>query len=307
MELGILTTILLIFGLYLVFASVKTVPQSQNWLVEQFGKYTKTLPSGLHFIMPFMERVAYKISLKEIVLDVPSQQVITRDNTMVTADGVVYYQVINAPQAAYEVQDLKYATINLAQTNLRTVIGSMDLDEVLSKRDYINERLLQVMDAATGPWGVKVTRVEIKDLNPPKDIIDAMARQMKAEREKRAEILTAEGEKQAAILRSEGNKQSAILQAEGRKESAYRDAEARERAAQAEAAATQMVSQAIAGGNVNALNYFIGQKYVEALEAIAAAPNQKVIMMPLDAAGVIGSVAGVAEMVKGGISKDRAA
>lgn len=307
MELGILTVILLIFGIYLVFASVKTVPQSQSWLVEQFGKYTKTLGPGLHLIMPFVERVAYKISLKEIVLDVPSQQVITRDNTMVTADGVVYYQVINAPSAAYEVQDLKYATINLAQTNLRTVIGSMDLDEVLSKRDYINERLLQVMDAATGPWGVKVTRVEIKDLNPPKDIIDAMARQMKAEREKRAEVLQADGEKQAAILRAEGQKQSAILQAEGRRESAYRDAEAREREAQAEAAATQMVSQAIASGNVNALNYFIGQKYVEALQAVAAAPNQKVIMMPLEASGVIGSIAGITEIVKEAVNKNKAA
>lgn len=307
MEFASLMIVLLIFGIYLVFASVKTVPQSQSWLLEQFGKYTKTLSPGLHLIMPFIERVAYKISMKEIVLDVPSQVVITRDNTMVTADGVVYYQVINAPQAAYEVQDLKYATINLAQTNLRTVIGSMDLDEVLSKRDFINDRLLQVMDAATGPWGVKVTRVEIKDLAPPKDIIDAMARQMKAEREKRAEILTAEGEKQAAILRSEGHKQSAILQAEGRRESAYRDAEAREREAQAEASATQMVSQAIASGNVNALNYFIGQKYVEALKQIASAPNQKVIMMPLEAAGIIGSLAGVTEMVKDGISKNRAA
>ncbi len=307
MEFGVFTIVLLVFGIYLVFASVKTVPQSQNWLVEQFGKYTKTLQSGLHFIVPFVERVAYKISLKEIVLDVPSQIVITRDNTMVTADGVVYYQVINPAQAAYEVQDLKYATINLAQTNLRTVIGSMDLDEVLSKRDFINDRLLQVMDAATGPWGVKVTRVEIKDLNPPKDIIDAMARQMKAEREKRAEILTAEGEKQASILRSEGHKQSAILEAEGRKESAFRDAEARERAAQAEAAATQMVSQAIAGGNVNALNYFIGQKYVEALQAIASAPNQKVIMMPLEASGVIGSIAGISEIVRDSLAQNKAA
>ncbi len=293
MELGVLTIILLVFGIFLVFASVKTVPQSQSWLVEQFGKYTKTLTPGLHLIMPFVERVSFKISMQEIVLDVPSQQVITKDNTQVTADGVVYYQVINAPAAAYEVQNLKYAIINL--------------DEVLSKRDYINERLLQVVDAATSPWGVKVTRIEIKDLSPPKDIIDSMARQMKAEREKRAEILSAEGERQGAILRAEGQKQSAILQAEGRRESAFRDAEAREREAQAEAAATQMVSQAIASGNVNALNYFIGQKYVEALKDIAAAPNQKVIMMPLDAAGIIGSVAGVAEMVKDGVTKNRAA
>ncbi|HCM83819.1 MAG TPA: SPFH domain-containing protein [Alphaproteobacteria bacterium] len=307
MELGILTIILLIFGVYLVFASVKTVPQSQSWLVEQFGKYTKTLTPGLHLIVPFIERVSYKISMQEIVLDVPSQQVITKDNTQVTADGVVYYQVINAPAAAYEVQNLKYAIINLAQTNLRTVIGSMDLDEVLSKRDYINERLLQVVDAATSPWGVKVTRIEIKDLSPPQNIIDSMARQMKAEREKRAEILSAEGERQGAILRAEGQKQSAILQAEGRKESAFRDAEAREREAQAEAAATQMVSQAIASGNVNALNYFIGQKYVEALRDIASAPNQKVIMMPLEAAGVMGSIAGVTEMIKEGVSKNKAA
>jgi len=290
--------ILFVFGIYLAFASIKTVPQGQNWLVEQFGKYTKTLAPGLNLITPFMERVTYKISMQEIVLDVPSQQVITKDNTQVTADGVVYYQVINAPAAAYEVQNLKYAIINLSQTNLRTVIGSMDLDEVLSKRDYINERLLHVLDAATSPWGVKVTRMEIKDLNPPQNIIDSMARQMKAEREKRAEILQAEGERQGAILRAEGNKQSAILESEGRKEAAFRDAEARERSAEAEAKATQMVSQAIAGGNVNALNYFIGQKYVEALKAIASAPNQKVIMMPLEASGVIGSVAGIKELFK---------
>lgn len=302
MEFTTFVIIFLIFGIYLIFSSVKTVPQGQNWLVEQFGKYTNTLPPGLHFITPFIERVAYRISMQEIVLDVPSQMVITKDNTQVTADGVVYYQVINAPQAAYEVQNLKYAIINLSQTNLRTVIGSMDLDEVLSKRDYINERLLQVLDSATGPWGVKVTRIEIKDLSPPKDIIDAMGRQMKAERDKRAEILQAEGEKQGAILRAEGNKQSAILESEGRKESAFRDAEARERAAEAEAKATEMVSTAIAGGNVNALNYFIGQKYVEALKAIAAAPNQKVIMMPLEASGVIGSVSGLTELLKSGIA-----
>ncbi len=295
--------ILLVFALYLAFASIKTVPQGQNWLVEQFGKYTKTLQPGLAFLTPFVERVTYKISMQEIVLDVPSQQVITRDNTQVTADGVVYYQVINAAQAAYEVQNLKYAIINLAQTNLRTVIGSMDLDEVLSKRDFINERLLQVVDAATSPWGVKVTRIEIKDLSPPKDIIDAMGRQMKAERDKRAEILQAEGEKQGAILRAEGGKQSAILDAEGRREAAFRDAEARERSADAEAKATQVVSAAIAGGNVNALNYFIGQKYVEALKAIASAPNQKIIMMPLEASGVIGSIAGVAELARESFAK----
>lgn len=296
MEFGTFIIILFVFGIYLAFASIKTVPQGQNWLVEQFGKYTKTLLPGLNLITPFMERVTYKISMQEIVLDVPSQQVITRDNTQVTADGVVYYQVINAPQAAYEVQNLKYAITNLSQTNLRTVIGSMDLDEVLSKRDYINEKLLHVLDAATSPWGVKVTRMEIKDLNPPQNIIDAMARQMKAEREKRAEILQAEGERQGAILRAEGGKQAAILEAEGRREAAFRDAEARERAAEAEAKATQMVSSAIAGGNVNALNYFVAQKYVEALKSVASAPNQKVIMMPLEASGIIGSIAGIKEL-----------
>jgi len=303
MEFGTVIIILLVFAIYLAFASIKTVPQGQNWLVEQFGKYTKTLSPGLNIITPFMERVTYKISMQEIVLDVPSQQVITRDNTQVTTDGVVYYQVINAPAAAYEVQNLKYAITNLSQTNLRTVIGSMDLDEVLSKRDFINEKLLHVIDAATSSWGVKVTRIEIKDLSPPRDIIDAMARQMKAERDKRAEILMAEGEKQGAILRAEGGKQAAILDAEGRREAAFRDAEARERSADAEAKATQVVSAAIAGGNVNALNYFIGQKYVEALKAIASAPNQKIIMMPLEAAGVIGSIAGVAELARESLKK----
>ncbi len=299
----IFVLILLAVGIYIVYASVKTVPQGQTWLVEKFGKYTKTLAPGLHIIAPFIEKVARKVSLQEIVLDVPSQQVITRDNTMVTADGVVYYQVINAPAAAYEVQNLRYAITNLSQTNLRTVIGSMDLDEVLSKRDFINERLLQVIDAATASWGVKVTRIEIKDLSPPQNIIDAMARQMKAEREKRAEILMAEGDKQGAILRAEGQKQGAILESEGRKEAAFRDAEARERSAEAEAQATKVVSDAITSGNVNALNYFVALKYIDSLKALASAPNQKVLMMPIDASGVIGSISGITELVKDAVGK----
>ncbi len=307
MGINIALIIFLVVVIYFIYATVKTVPQGQTWLVEHFGRYDRTLAPGLHFIMPVAERVAHRVSMQEIVLDVPPQQVITKDNTMVTADGVVYYQVINASSAAYEVQNLRYAIINLSQTNLRTVIGSMDLDEVLSKRDQINEKLLMVLDAATSPWGVKVTRIEIKELSPPQNIIDSMARQMKAEREKRAEILTAEGEKQAAILRAEGEKQSAILSAEGRREAAFRNSEAREREAQAEAAATQMVSQAISAGNTNALNYFVALKYVEALKVLATSPNQKVLMMPLDLANVAGTVAGIGELVKESFGKTHTA
>jgi regulator of protease activity HflC (stomatin/prohibitin superfamily) len=281
-----------------VFLGVKTVPQGREWTVERFGRYTKTLPPGLHFIMPVVDRIGAKMNMMEQVLDVPTQEVITKDNAMVSVDGVVFYQVLAAAKAAYEVNDLEVAILNLTMTNIRTVMGSMDLDELLSQRDKINHQLLKVVDDATQPWGIKVTRIEIKDIAPPKDLVDSMARQMKAERDKRANILDAEGFRQAAILKAEGEKQSAILEAEGRREAAFRDAEARERAAEAEAKATTMVSDAIAKGNVQALNYFVAQKYVDALQHVAAAPNQKLILMPLEAGGVIGAIGGIAELAK---------
>ena len=281
-----------------VFLGVKTVPQGREWTVERFGRYTRTLPPGLHFIMPVVDRIGAKMNMMEQVLDVPTQEVITKDNAMVSVDGVVFYQVLAAAKAAYEVNDLEVAMLNLTMTNVRTVMGSMDLDELLSQRDKINLQLLKVVDDATQPWGIKVTRIEIKDIAPPKDLVDSMARQMKAERDKRANILDAEGFRQAAILKAEGEKQSAILEAEGRREAAFRDAEARERAAEAEAKATSMVSQAIATGNVQAVNYFVAQKYIEALRDVAAAPNQKLILMPLEAGGVIGAIGGIAELAK---------
>ncbi|MBT5416222.1 MAG: SPFH/Band 7/PHB domain protein [Rhodospirillaceae bacterium] len=287
-----------VLAVFLILAGVKTVPQATQWTIERFGRYTRSLSPGLNLIIPMIDRIGVKVSMRETVLDIPAQDVITFDNATVTADGVTFFQVVDAPKAAYEVDDLERAITNLCMTNIRSVIGSMSLDDVLSKRDDINDRLLRVIDAATNPWGIKVTRIEIKDLSPPTDLVNAMAGQMKAEREKRAEILTAEGAKQAAILRAEGMKQAAILEAEGRREAAYRDAEAREREAQAEAKATQDVSAAIAAGRPEAINYFVAQRYVDALGQIASAPNQKVIMLPLEAASVLGSVAGVAEIAK---------
>jgi regulator of protease activity HflC (stomatin/prohibitin superfamily) len=281
-----------------VVLGVKTVPQGREWTVERFGKYTKTLSPGLHFIMPVFDRIGAKMNMMEQVLDVPTQEVITKDNAMVSVDGVVFYQVLAAARAAYEVNDLELAILNLTMTNIRTVMGSMDLDELLSQRDKINHQLLQVVDDATQPWGIKVTRIEIKDIAPPKDLVDSMARQMKAERDKRANILDAEGFRQAAILKAEGEKQAAILEAEGRREAAFRDAEARERAAEAEAKATTMVSQAIATGNLQAVNYFVAQRYIEALQQVASAPNQKLILMPLEAGGVIGAIGGIAELAR---------
>ena len=296
---------LVIFAIFIIFQGVQKVPQGFEYTIERFGKYTRTLRPGLHFMIPFMDRIGSKLNMMETVLDVPSQEVITKDNAMIKVDGVVFFQILNAPKAAYEVNNLSHAILNLTMTNVRTVMGSMDLDELLSKRDEINARLLHVVDAATEPWGVKVTRIEIKDINPPQDLVDAMGRQMKAEREKRANILDAEGQKAAEILRADGEKQAAILEAEGRRESALRDAEARERLAQAEARATAMVSKAIAEGDVQAINYFVATKYVEALKDIASAPNQKVILMPLEASSVIGAVAGIGEIAKEAFGKGK--
>lgn len=302
------TFVLVFVGLcvLLVFKGVKAVPQGYEYTIEYFGRYTKTLRPGLNFIIPFVEVIGAKLNMMETVLDVPSQEVITRDNALVQVDGVVFYQVLNAAKAAYEVRDLELAILNLTMTNLRTVMGSMDLDELLSERDQINVRLLKIVDAATEPWGVKATRIEIKDITPPRDLVDSMARQMKAEREKRATVLEASGQREAAILRAEGEKQAQILEAEGRKEAAFRDAEARERAAQAEATATQMVSTAISNGNVQAINYFVAQKYVDALGKFATSPNQKILFMPLEASSVIGALGGVAEIARDAFDQKKA-
>ncbi len=289
---------LIVLAIFALWSTIKVVPQGYAWTVENFGRYTRTLTPGLHMLVPVMERVGARINMKEQVINIPSQDIITRDNAMVNVDGVTFYQVLNAAKSAYEIENLEGAMVNLTMTNIRTVMGSMVLDELLSNRDQINARLLHVVDAATEAWGVKVTRIEIKDIAPPRDLIDSMARQMKAERDKRANILDAEGHRQAAILKAEGDKQGAVLQAEGRKEAAFRDAEARERAAQAEAEATRMVSEAIANGNVHAINYFVANNYMKALEGIARSPNQKILMMPLEAASMIGSLAGIAEIAK---------
>jgi len=286
---------------------VRIVPQGYEWTVETFGKYTRTLTPGLHFLIPIYQAVGRKMNMMEQVLDVPSQDVITKDNAVVRVDGVMFYQVLDAAKAAYEVAQLEQAALALVMTNIRTVLGSLDLDESLSQRDAINAKLLRVVDEATHPWGVKVNRIEIKDISPPRDLVDAMARQMKAEREKRANILDAEGFRQAAILKAEGEKQSVILAAEGEKEAAFRAAEARERTAEAEAKATTMVSDAIASGNVNALNYFVANNYVEALKAMAASPNQKMLLLPIEATGVIGALAGIGELAKESLGQQQKA
>ena len=288
---------LVVLAIVLLFSVVKIVPQGREFTIERFGRYTRTLKPGITFLAPFIERVGRRMNMMEQVLDVPQQEVITKDNAMVKVDAIVFIQVMDAAAAAYRVENLPYAITQLCSTNLRTVVGSMDLDEVLFQRDNINSRLLTVIDAATEPWGVKVNRIEIKDLTPPVDITNAMARQMKAERERRAVITEAEGEKQAAIARAEGAKQSAILQAEGRKEAASRDAEARERLAQAEAKATEMVSNAIAAGDVNAINYFVAQKYVEAFGELARNPTAKTVIVPAEMGALVGSIAGIGELV----------
>jgi regulator of protease activity HflC (stomatin/prohibitin superfamily) len=289
---------LLVLIIVTVLATAKVVPQGYNFTVERLGRYVRTLRPGLGIIVPFIERIGHRLNMMEQVLDVPTQEVITRDNAMVRVDAIAFYQILDAAQAAYEVRNMELAMLNLIMTNTRTVMGSMDLDELLSNRNEINTRLLHIVDEATNPWGVKVTRIEIKDIAPPVDLVNAMARQMKAERDKRAAILEAEGKRQSEILRAEGEKQAVVLAAEGRREAAFRDAEARERAAEAEAKATQMVSEAIASGNIQAINYFVANNYVSALKELAKAPNQKVLMLPIDAAGVIGAIGGIAEITR---------
>jgi len=301
---GIVAIVFSLLALWIVKGAIVIVPQGFEYTVERFGRYTRTLRPGLSFLVPFLDRIGHRINMMEQVKDVPSQEIITRDNAMVTVDGVVFFQIVDASRAAYEVTGLESAILNLVMTNIRTVMGSMDLDELLSQRDKINAMLLGVVDDATGPWGTKVTRIEIKDIAPPADLVESMGRQMKAERDKRAAILESEGMRQSEILRAEGEKQAQVLEAEGRRDAAFRDAEARERLAEAEANATRMVSVAIADGDIQAINYFVANKYVEALKGIASAPNQKTLFMPLEAGSLIGAIGGIAELARSA-SEDR--
>jgi regulator of protease activity HflC (stomatin/prohibitin superfamily) len=302
-DFGMISVALLFFTILLIFRGIQTVPQGMEYTVERLGKYVKTLSPGFHIINPFLSKIGRKVNKMEQVLDVPFQEIITRDNVMVRVDGVMLFQILNTARAAYVVNDLNRATLNLTMTNIRTVMSSMELDELLSKRDDINSKLLSVVNEATSPWGVKINRIEIKDIIPPEELVQSMARQMKTERDKHAEIQEAEGIRQANILKAEGEKQTAILKAEGDKEAAFRDAEARERWAQAEAKATIMVSQAISRGNVNAINYFIAQRYTDALKSIASSNNSKIVMIPLEASNLIGSIEGIHELTKA-VKKD---
>lgn len=306
MDDTIFYVILGVFGIIFLKSVFVVVPQGFEYTVERFGEFKRVFAPGLGLKVPFMERIGRKINMMEQVANVPSQEVITRDNAVVTVDGVVFYQILDSVKAAYEVNRLEYAILNLTMTNIRTVLGAMDLDESLSKRDEINHRLLAVVDEATSPWGVKVTRIEIKDIKPPHDLVASMARQMKAEREKRAQILEAEGSRQSDILQAEGKKQAAILEAEGLKEAAFREAEAREREAEAEAKATHMVSKAIAAGDVNAINYFVAQKYLDQFGKFANSPNQKTMILPMEATSILGSLAGITELAKDLTDKDKA-
>ena len=294
----VIIALVLLFALVIILRSIRIVPQGYHWTVERFGKFTRTITPGLNFLTPVLEAVGRKFNMMEQVLDIPAQDVISSDNALVTCDAICFYQVLDASKAAYQISNLELATKNLVMTNIRAVVGSMELDDILSNRDKINVELLKKVDLATDPWGTKVTRIEIRDVSPPQDLVHAMARQMKAEREKRAQILEAEGERESAIQVAEGQKQSAILEADGELEAARREAEARERLAEAEANATRMVSEAIAQGDNRAINYFVAQKYVDALAALAASPNNKVMMIPLEASNVIGSIAGISDIVK---------
>lgn len=303
MEFSILVIAIVVLAVVIISMGVKSVPQSEEWTVERFGKFTGLLHPGLNLIVPFVDRIGSRISMRERVIDVPPQDVITKDNAMVRVDGVVFFQIIDSVKAAYEVAGLENAIINLTMTNVRTVLGEMDLDSLLSNREKINATLLGVIDEATNPWGVKVTRIEIKDITPARDLVESMARQMKAEREKRATILDAEAVREAAILEAEGQRQATILRAEADKEAKFREAEARERSAEAEAKATQMVSEAIAKGDIRAINYFVAQKYVASLKDMASADNSKVIFMPLESSSIIGALGGVAELAKEAFKK----
>jgi regulator of protease activity HflC (stomatin/prohibitin superfamily) len=294
----VLVIVIMVVAVMTLFGAVKMVTQGYHWTVERFGRYTRTLTPGLNVIVPFFDRIGRRMNMMEQVISIPQQEVITKDNATVTVDGVAFFQVFDASKASYEVSNLELAIITLTMTNIRSVMGSMDLDQVLSHRDEINERLLRVVDAAVAAWGLKVTRIEIKDIVPPSDLVEAMGRQMKAERVKRAEILQAEGQRASEILRAEGAKQSQILEAEGRREAAFRDAEGRERLAQAEAKATEMVSEAVARGDIAALNYFIAEKYLKAFGQLAESPNQKILMLPIEATQVLGSLAGIGEIAK---------